>query len=187
MAHVTEMIGASPNSLSIYAAALARRIGACFDGAQTCVTCADRYPAKTPGGIQHRIARCPNPGRHLHDDRPGVDPSRRWRAEHQVRKNTSGHTMDPGPTVSPGAATSIHPRIPNIDLRASSFAAFREGVNLSLGATFGSILCGRNHAKSNRPLPGKADRRKTPQTLTRGKLHCRSQVVLTRLRPYRRG
>jgi hypothetical protein len=155
MVPVAEMIGASPNSLSIDAAALPRRIGACFDGAQTCITCADRYPAKTPGGIQHRIARCPNPGRHPHDDRPGVDPSRRWWAGHQVCQNTPGHTVDPGLPVSPGAATSIHPRIPNIDLRASSFTAFREGVNLSLGATFGSILCGRNPARFNRPLPGK--------------------------------
>jgi hypothetical protein len=58
MVNVTEMIGASPNSLSIDGALLARCIDACFECAQTCTICADGCLAEMPAEMRRCIARC---------------------------------------------------------------------------------------------------------------------------------
>lgn len=62
MVNVTEMIGASPNSLSIDGALLAKCIDACFECAQTCTTCADGCLAEMPSEMQRCIARCTSCG-----------------------------------------------------------------------------------------------------------------------------
>lgn len=58
MVHATEMLSASPNSLVIDGAVLARCIAACFECAQTCTTCADGCLAEMPGEMRRCIARC---------------------------------------------------------------------------------------------------------------------------------
>jgi hypothetical protein len=58
MGNVTEMIGASPNSLSIDGEMLARCIDSCFECAQTCTTCADGCLAEMPDEMRRCIALC---------------------------------------------------------------------------------------------------------------------------------